>query len=213
MNLPLESANLIIQVIKPVVLISSLIIIKHLTIFLMDVSNMLNRLLNRSSSSSAAILILLEKRRSLIMLTFFLIILPLIFTLLSFNNDALYVLPFLESFLLLVETSFTSFSSAWSLFGQVLSPSRLVVSLFPFDGPVYFWLRVIDLHWWILDCPSVCWWISVSVFTSWSDIFFTRFTKSSCLYTIFDVAALQEFEQILDYLRIWHFQQCHNNKC
>ena len=144
----------------------------------------------------------------------FLIMFPLIFSLLSFNNVALYDLPFSVSFLLSVETPFTTFSSAWSLFDQVWSPSRLVVSLLQFDGPVYSWLRVIDLHWWIIDSSLVFWSISVAAMTSWSDTFFTRFTKLFSLYTTFDVAALQGFEQILDDLRIWHsFNNVTINKC
>ena len=105
MNLPLESANLLIQVIKPIILISSLIIIKHLYSSWMF-SSILNRLLKWTSSSSTSILFLFEKRRSLIMLHF-LIIVPLIFSLFSFNNVALYAVPLSVSFLLLVETPFT----------------------------------------------------------------------------------------------------------
>ena len=104
MNLPLESANLLIQVIKPIILISSLIIIKHLYSSWMF-SSILNRLLKWTSSSSTSILFLFEKR-SLIMLHF-LIIVPLIFSLFSFNNVALYAVPLSVSFLLLVETPFT----------------------------------------------------------------------------------------------------------
>ena len=141
-------------------------------------SNILNKSFNWASSSSTAIMFLFEKRRSSIMLLF-LVILPWIFSLLSFNNVALYALLFSVSFLLLVETSFTSFSSAWSHFDQVWSLSRLSVYLLPFDAPVSSWLRVIDLHLWMLDFPSVCWSISVGAFFSWSDIFFTRFTKFS----------------------------------
>ena len=142
-------------------------------------SKILNRSSNWASSSYTAILFLFERRRSLIMLLS-LIILPLIFSLLSFNNVALYALPFSVSFLLLVETSLTSFSSAWSLFDQVWSPSMLAVSL------------LLQFH--QLDSPSVWWSISVAAFTSRSDIFFTRFTILSPLYTIFDVAALQGFQ-------------------
>ena len=176
-------------------------------------SNILKRSLNWASFPSTAILFLSEKRISSIMLHF-LIILPLIFSLLYFSNVALYDLPFSLSFLLLVETPFTMFSSAWSLFDQVWSPSRLVVSLLPFDEPVYSWLRVIDLDWWIIDSSLVCWSLSVAAFTSWCDIFFTRFTKLFSLYTTFDVAALQGFEYILDDLRIWHsFNNVTINKC
>ena len=71
-------------------------------------SNILNRSLNWSST---AILFLFQKRSSSIMLHFF-IILTWIFSLLSFNNVTLYALPFSVTFLLLVETSFTSFSGS-----------------------------------------------------------------------------------------------------
>ena len=97
--------------------------------------------LNWASYSSTVILFLFERRRSSIMLHL-IIILPLIFSLVSFNNVALYVPPFSVSFLLLAETPFTSFSSAWSLFGQVWSPIRVVVSLLPFDGAVSSWFSL-----------------------------------------------------------------------
>ena len=135
----------------------------------------------------------LKMRRSSVTLHF-LIIPPLILSHLAFNNIALYAITFSVSFLLLVETPFTLFSSAWSLFDQAWSPGRLVISPLPFDGPISSWWRVIPLHWWILGSPSVCWSTSVAAFTSWSDIFFTRFTKLSSLYTAFDVAALQGLE-------------------
>ena len=101
-------------------------------------SNILNRSLNWPSSSSTAILFLFQKRSSSIMLHF-LIILTWIFSLLSFNNVAFYALPFSVAFLLLVETSFTSFSGSPA--GNRTSVSRVR------DGDTYHSTRDWYINW------------------------------------------------------------------
>ena len=69
----------------------------------------------------------------------FLIILTWIFSLLSFNNVAFYALPFSVAFLLLVETSFTSFSG--SPVGNRTSVSRVR------DGDTYHSTRDWYINW------------------------------------------------------------------
>lgn len=54
-----------------------------------------------------------------------------------------------------------------ALHDLVWSPDSLVIPLFLSEKPVFSWLRVFGLHWWILESPLVIW----SAFTSWSYIF------------------------------------------
>ena len=110
---------LLLEVIELAIHINCLVFIKLscLTIFLMDAY--LEPVLPLQQ------LCFCLKREDL-QLKFF-TMLPLIFSLLSFNIVTLYVLPFSVNFPLILETPFTSFSSAWSLFDQAWPPDGSLI--------------------------------------------------------------------------------------